>query len=130
MSLEDFDQNLVSLLSSHLESRDIIALSLASKTFYEKFAQPRYDLFDLYYQEESDTWDEVGRTLDSLVRERRRKENNSLEQWKVSHGEPLLSEVFPWRKPKLLSMSYIRNPRGLDMEVWYVNGERTQYTTY
>ena len=52
----------------------------------------------------------------------------ALDSWSVTHGDVFNSEVFEWRKSKLFEIKFVKNPRGLDMTIWYVDKERTSYT--
>lgn len=124
-------KDILKYLCSYLESVDVIALSITSKTMYDRmWDNIIYNLFRQCADEQEGVWNSnVEMVMQNACSEygNRTKHPYSIDAYYSDYEECINCSIFPW-KIHSLRVEYVYGPRDVDILSWYCNRKRVGYT--
>ena len=131
------------LMNGFMESRDIVALALTSKSLYERLWDLK--LHNMYHEckdEVSAEWNSNVQQVSKVARFgpdghnvffenrngfERYKSSRAYDGYEVTKEWDIQCYVYPWRT-HTLKLNYLYGPRDVDILTWYYNNKAVGYS--
>lgn len=107
---------------------DFINLVSINRQIYQKFEVKIHEMYHECINEVETNWNELAPTARMVAKEKR-KEYKSECGWEVTMNEQFTCSINP-KKIHSISVTYVHNPRDVDILAWSENGKQHGYTFY